>query len=425
LVIAASESERHDVRGYDLDATAVAELRAGRLPISEPGLDALVAQHVEAGRLRFCERLDDAVTNADIVWITYDTPVDDDDNADVAFVRRAAEAAIPLLKPDAIVLVSSQVPVGFCRGLEERIREQRPDTRIAVVYSPENLQLGVALASFRHAERVVVGTRDAREDPRVRALFEPFAGELVWMVTESAEMTKHALNSYLAASLSFINEIAVLCEAVGADAEDVERALRLDKRIGARAYVHPGTGFAGGTLARDVGVLHALGTQLGQPVPLISSIAPSNAIAKDWLRRRLSALLQPPARIALLGLTYKPGTDTLRRSSAVEFARWMHSAGYTVSAHDPAVKALPPDLVAIMELHESVAEAAADAAAIVIGTEWPEYAELTPDQLTQGRSGQVLVLDPKRALNRSVRESASIAYAAVGLPARPRQPAGR
>jgi UDPglucose 6-dehydrogenase len=415
LVIAASESERHDVRGHDLDERTVIDLRRGRLPISEPGLDELVAQHVAAGSLTFCAALPDAVAEADIVWLAYDTPVDEHDEADVDFVRRAAESIIPLLKPGAVLLVSSQVPVGFCREIERYIARTRPEAEIAVVYSPENLQLGVALKSFREAERVVVGTRDGAEDARVRALFEPFAAEIVWMGTESAEMTKHALNSFLAASLSFINEIAALCEAVGADAADVERALRLDKRIGKNGYVHPGIGFGGGTLARDVGVLTARGHELGVPVHVLGSILPSNAVAKDWLRRSLAAQLPPPARVALLGLTYKPGTDTLRRSGSVEFALWLASAGYTVSAHDPAVRSLPPELATAIALHATVADAVAGCDAVVVGTEWPNYALLEPDDLAAAAAAPLPVLDPKRILNRRVAEDPRFRYRAVGL----------
>jgi UDPglucose 6-dehydrogenase len=418
LVIAASESGPHDVRGHDVDRANVDDLKRGRLPISEPGLDDLVAHQVAAGRLTFCEAVEDAVSDADIVWTAYDTPVDDADRADVEFVRRAVERTIPLVKPGAVLLVSSQVPVGFCRGIEDAVRRQRPDDGISVAYSPENLQLGVALDSFRKAERVVIGTRSGGEDARLRELFEPFAGELVWMTTESAEMTKHALNGFLATSLSFINEIAALCEAVGAESADVERALRLDKRIGPRAYVHPGIGFDGGTLARDVQVLTTLGRQLDLPLPLLGSVLPSNAVAQDWLRRRLRSLLAPPARVALLGLTYKPGTDTLRRSSAVEFARWMQTAGYTVAAHDPAVTALPSELAGVIELFASPAAAVAGCRAVVIGTEWPVFSTLVPEDLLGTGGGGLIVLDPKRALDRRVADDARIRYSAVGHPPR-------
>jgi UDPglucose 6-dehydrogenase len=415
LVVAACESERHDVRGYDVDAVVVRGLQAEQSPIFEPGLDELMAQHRTAGRLQFCSTLEESIVGADVAWITYDTPVDERDVADVEFVRRQTEAVIPLLATDAVLLVSSQVPVGFCAEIERSVRAKRPGTTISVVYSPENLQLGVALNSFRACDRVVIGTRGAREDARVRALFEPFARELVWMETESAEMTKHALNSFLATSLSFINEIAAVCEVVGGDSADVERALRLDKRIGLAAYVHPGVGFAGGTLARDVQTLTDIGTTHALPLHVLSAVWASNEVAKDWTKRHVSAQLPDAARVAVLGLTYKPNTNTLRRSSSVELVRWLHGRGDTVRAYDPAVTTLEGDLPELMTLTASVAAAVAGAQAVVIGTEWPEFARLAPDDIIGAAAPLPLVLDPKRVLAASFRDDARVRYRAVGL----------
>jgi UDPglucose 6-dehydrogenase len=235
------------------------------------------------------------------------------------------------------------------------------------------------------------------------------------MKTESAEMTKHALNSFLATSLSFINEIAAICEVVGGDCADVERALRLDKRIGPFAYVHPGVGFAGGTLARDVQTLTGVGETHQLPLHVLSSVWASNEVAKDWTKREISAALPQAGRVAVLGLTYKPNTDTLRRSSAVELIRWLHGRGDVVRAYDPAVRSLDEDHAGLMQLTASVADAVADAQVIVIGTDWPEFARLAPDEIAGAAGHEPVVLDPKRVLAPAFRSDDRLRYHAVGL----------
>jgi UDPglucose 6-dehydrogenase len=240
------------------------------------------------------------------------------------------------------VLVSSQVPVGFTRALAADWKQRG----LRYASSPENLRLGKAIASFEHAERTVVGLADRADQPVLADLVGPFCRRVEWMSLESAEMTKHALNAFLGTSVAFANEVARLCEVVGADAKEVQRGLQSEERIGPRAYVSPGAPFAGGTLARDLRYLVGFGRRLQVETPLFEGVLGSNRVHQGWLRDRVRETLEgvsgPVA--AVLGLVYKPGTSTLRRSSALELCAWLHERGVAVRAHDPAAEELPEPL---------------------------------------------------------------------------------
>ena len=367
-VTAACCAEHFPVAGLDFDPATVAALKAGKAPLYEPGLDALIQEGLASGRLQFAEGADPAaLAAADVLWVCDDTPVDDNDVADVAFVTGRLARCLPGLRPGAVVLISSQIPAGTCAELERR----HPDVSFA--YSPENLRLGKALDVFRHPERIIVGTRTPEVRAALEPLFAPFCQEVLWMRTESAEMTKHGINAWLALSVTFANELARLCEAVGADAREVERGLRSEPRIGQKAYIRPGAAFAGGTLARDVVALTALAKSHGDPAALFPAILAGNNAHKDWALGRLQELLGPlaDATVAVLGLTYKPGTDTLRRSGAVELTAKLLGAGAHVHCYDPAVQGLPAELAGAT-MCPSVAEAIREADAAVVATEWPQ-----------------------------------------------------
>ena len=360
--------------GVDFDDALLAGLRDGRAPLFEPGLDDLLKAGLAAGRLRF-EPADApagraALAAADVLWVCDDTPVDEQDVADLSYVLDRLERCLPALRPGAVVLLSSQVPAGTCRALETG----HPGRAFA--YSPENLRLGKALDVFRRPERIVAGVRDMATRERLAPLFAPFSGNVLWMTPESAEMVKHGINAFLALSVTFANELARICEAVGADGQEVERGLRSEPRIGERAYIRPGGAFAGGTLARDVVALTHLAARGGETAALFPAILASNEAHKRWAFRRLCARFGDDLtgrEIAVLGLTYKPGTDTLRRSAAVELVLALLAAGARVRIFDPAVRpaALPPELAAA-RLCAGVAEAVTGAEAAVVATEWPE-----------------------------------------------------
>lgn len=407
-------SRGHEVTGFDANGDVSSTLQNGEPPIAEPGLAQLVSDGVATGRLRFTSDPTAALRDAEIIWIAFDTPVDEDDNADVDFVVRSVEQLLPQMKRGVLVLISSQVPVGSTRRLEEAaVRLGRSDLSFA--YSPENLRLGKAIEVFTTPDRVVVGLRREADRARIEELLKPFTTRIEWMSIESAEMTKHALNAFLATSVAFINEIATICEHVGADAKEVERGLKTEKRIGPGAYLGPGGAFAGGTLARDVVFLSATGKKVGVPTELIDGIKSSNDAHRGWAKRRLHELLGDlrGQKIAVWGLTYKPGTDTLRRSSAIELCRALAEDGARVVAHDPAVKTLPDDLARSIRLQSDPLTATNGAAALVVMTEWPEYRQIDGAAIVASLAGG-LVLDANRFLAKQLADRPRITYATVG-----------
>jgi UDPglucose 6-dehydrogenase len=350
--------------------------------VDEPGLGELVRRQLAAGSLRFTDDREQAVGDADVVWIAYDTPVDADDHADVEYVLEKARALVAEADPSTVVLVSSQVPVGSTRLLEQASQPGR-----TLAYSPENLRLGDAVAAFTQADRIVVGIRPDGERERIEELLTPFCDRIEWMGVESAELVKHGVNAFLATSIAFTNELACIAERVGADATELERGLKTERRIGPHAYVRAGAAFAGGTLARDVDYVMQIGEHEGVPTELLRAVRVSNEEHKHWARRAIESLVADADGrldgevIGIWGLVYKQGTDTLRRSSAVELGTALARAGATVKAHDPAVRNLPDDLSDILTLCPTPLDAAEGASAIVVETDWPEYREVDPERL--------------------------------------------
>ncbi|MFB3892150.1 MAG: UDP-glucose/GDP-mannose dehydrogenase family protein [Phycisphaerae bacterium] len=382
----------HEVTAMDEDESVVEGLREGRLPVDEPGLAELWRQWTAGGRLR-CSSAAAAVAGADIVWITYDTPVDDQDRADVEFVVERVMRLFRHLDDGTTVVVSSQLPVGTTARLEKAFAACGGARKVDFAYSPENLRLGSAIDAFTKADRFVVGVRSQRARQALQAALGLVIRRIEWMSVESAEMTKHATNAFLATSVVFMNEIARICERVGADAAEVGRALKSDARIGPRAYLRPGGAFAGGTLARDIAFLVKLGQSTGADGPFFDAVYGANERHKGWPLQRLRELVGPlPGRkVAVLGLTYKPGTDTLRRSSSVELCLAAAREGAAVTAYDPAVRALPAELAPHVRLADSLAAAMAGAEAAVVMTEWPQFRQVTADDVLRGMAQPVIV----------------------------------
>ncbi len=419
----------HDVVGVDPDPEIVKGLRGARPPVAEPGLAELLADN--APRLRFtCEPR--SLAGAHCAWVTFDTPVDDEDNADVEWVMSQALKLLAPLPAGSLVVVSSQLPVGSIAALQERCAAERDDGGLRFACVPENLRLGRALESFRAGDRIVAGVRSEEDRGELAKLLAPFTALVQWMRVESAEMTKHALNGFLATSVAFINEIAEICESVGADAEEVSLGLKSEQRIGPGAYLGPGDAFAGGTLARDIGFLRGLAKHRGLPAHVFAGVADGNSAHKQWTRRKLLELLAEDPRerhalagrhVAIWGLTYKPGTDTLRRSSAIELCRWLVSVGAIVHAHDPVVSALPAELADGVKLCSSPLEAASGAEALVVCTAWPTYREVPVAELVSALA-RAQVIDPAGALRDTLGSRADVRYVRVGRAAEGR-PRGR
>lgn len=383
--------------GIDLDRERIALLAAGEPPLYEPGLAELVRAGIASGSLTFSADVA-AASDADIVWICHDTPVDAEDRADAEAVCRQIEMLFPQLKNGAVVLVSAQLPVGSVAGLEQSFTGQAKGRTVSFACSPENLRLGKAIEVFRNPGRIIVGVRDDRARLILDPLLRKFCQDLIWMSVESAEMVKHGLNSFLAMSVTFANELATLCERVGADASEVEKGLKSDPRIGPDAYVRPGPAFAGGTLARDVNFLRTLASEHRLTLPVIDGITASNRAHGQWAYRQLNRALQPLAgrTIGVLGLAYKPGTSALRRSPSIELIQALLKDGARVQAFDPHVSRLPEELKSVL-LCSDARSAVVGADALVVGNESPEFRNLSADDVAGAMKGRV-VLDASRFL---------------------------
>jgi len=406
----------HDVTGLDSDPETIEGLTQCEAPLLEPGLDDLIQAGMANGKLKFSSSARLALEGAEVLWVAFDTPVDDDDRADVAFVQGQIQVALPFLADGAVVMVSSQMPVGSIRKLEAFARLNLPGKNISFACSPENLRLGKALEVFLNPDRIVVGVRDDRARQIIENLLSPITDKVEWMSVESAEMTKHAINAFLATSITFANEIAAICELVGADAKEVERGLKTEARIGPKAYVSPGGPFAGGTLARDIAFLEMESRAHQLTTPLLSAVRPSNDEHKNWARRKLQQQFSALSGItvAIWGLTYKPGTDTLRRSLSLELCDWLLKQGAIIKVYDPAVKLLPEHWVGKVNHCEKALEAVVGANVLVVGTEWPEFKQVASG-LSATASPDLIVLDANRYLQAQVLQS-GFHYAAVGTP---------
>jgi UDPglucose 6-dehydrogenase len=407
-VTAACCAKHFPVVGLDFDAANVVKLNSGRAPLLEPGLDQLISAGLAAKKLSFTSDAKIACESADILWLTYDTPVNDADESDVEFVLGNLRRALPHLPKGALVLISAQLPVGTCAKSEKEF----PQFHFAC--SPENLRLGKAIDSFEKAERVIVGLRDDAKKSLLEKLFAPFTPQIIFMRTESAEMVKHALNSFLALSITFINEVARLCEHTGADAKEVSVGLKSEPRIGPKAYLGPGGPFAGGTLARDVVTLTKLADANGEKISVIPAIKQSNDLHRGWVFRRLQSRLGDlrGKKISILGLTYTTNTDTLRRSAAVELCKQLLAAGANVSAFDPAVKHLPDELSKI-QLAQEISAAVIGAEAVAVCTEWPQFRQADWAKIVL-QMRQPVFVDANRFLEKELKNLPGVEHLSVG-----------
>ena len=393
MIVAAFLAELgHSVVGVPTSEAAAARLSAAEPLVHEPGLPGLLRRNLDAGRLSFTASVGSAVAGAELVFLSLDTPVDDRDRPQLDAVLRLAAEIGAGLTGDCILCVTAQVEVGTSERLRTIVRE-RSSHEIGLAYVPEFLRLGEAVETFRDADRFVVGCDEPAVAARVTALFAPLERPIVQTSVATAEVAKHASNAFLATSISFANELADLCEVVGADAAEVGRILRLDARIGPKAYLTPGVGFAGATLGRDVRTLQALGTEHGVPTRVADAVMTVNdermAMVVRRLERELGGL--DGRRVALIGLAYKAGTDTLRRALSLELAAALRERGAAVTGFDPLARvgdlAGPPPL----EQRPSLLEAAAGCDALVVLVGLPELEALDLSGVEAAMRGDVVL----------------------------------
>jgi len=387
------------VTGTDEDTRIIEKLREGKPPVFEPGLDNLVTEGMARGSLDFVDGIERGVLNADYVVIAYDTPIDTEDRVDLSPIFRAA-SRLKIASHHATFVVSSQVPVGTC----EQIAPMLSDGGIApdLAYVPENLRLGEAIERFMKPEMIVIGANSPSTIMKVRALFAPINAKIVQMDLRSAEMTKHALNAFLATSISFANEIGNICDLVGADALNVAKALRSDSRIGQKALLRPGLGFAGGTLARDLRILQEVGKRHGYETILFDSVLGVNQRQNASIVNRLKLLVGELGgkSVGVFGLTYKSGTSTLRRSAAFEIIRRLQQEGASVKVFDPSVS--ESDVASETFLFcDDPYKACENADILVILNDWPGLIDLDFKKVRSAMKGSTLLdtqnlLDPSK-----------------------------
>ncbi len=410
LVSAACFSEfGWTVTCVDKDENRSAELKAGRSPIYEPGLDALMERNMTAGRLTFTGELGPAVAGADVVFLAVGTPMRRGDGyADLSYVFSAVEEAAPHFDGFTVVTTKSTVPVGTSREIERRLKIKRPDADVAICSNPEFLREGSAIQDFTHPDRVLVGCDQARAREVMERLYKPLAlrGSTVMFVDrEFAELAKYAANAFLALKISFINEIADLCESIGADVQEVASAIGKDRRIGDK-FLHPGPGYGGSCFPKDVSALIRTAREAKSPVSIIEQVERVNHERKLAMAVRIEAAAGGSVRdktIAVLGVTFKPNTDDMRDAPSLVIVPMLQERGATVRACDPQGRQQAEPLLPGVIWCEGAQEAARDADVLVILTEWNEFRALDLEAVKATMAGNAVVdlrnvLDPEAAL---------------------------
>ncbi|HEX7095779.1 MAG TPA: UDP-glucose/GDP-mannose dehydrogenase family protein [Acidimicrobiales bacterium] len=395
----------HSVVGLEQDADKVRLLASGRLPFHEPGLEPLLQSGLSRGSLRFTSDVRDAVTGSDVIFLCVGTPPGPNGRPDLSALEHAVRSIGRVIDDDKVLVTKSTVPLGtgnwICTVLDDELAT-RPgvDVRVAVVSNPEFLREGMAVEDFMRPDRVVVGSDDHEALELIASLYAPILDRVEATGTErptlfkttlcTAEMIKYAANAFLATKISFANEIANICERVGADVTEVAYAIGLDKRIGPM-FLAAGVGWGGSCFGKDMSALVATANELGYDARLLRAALAINARQRssviEKLQRHLGALLG--TRIAILGLAFKPGTDDTRDAPAIEIIRALHEAGATVRAHDPVVRRVPGLEGLAIEPDPYAAAARADA--VVLLTEWPEYTVMDLPSLIRAMRGDLFV----------------------------------
>ena len=404
----------------DVDAAKIARLREGRIPIYEPGLSDLVGRNVAQRRLRFTTGFEEAVGDAELIFIAVGTPSRrGDGHADLSFVYDAVRRIAPLLRGYSVVVDKSTVPVGTAREVERIVAEVNPEADFDVASNPEFLREGAAIGDFMRPDRVVIGVESRRAEERLRALYRPLnLVEVPIVVTnlETAELVKYATNAFLATKISFINEMAALCETVGADVHAVARGIGLDTRIG-RKFLHPGPGYGGSCFPKDTLALMRTAEEHGAPSRIVESVVEVNAAQ----RRRMVAKIRDALGgdeagkvIAVLGLTFKPETDDMREAPSLSILPPLVENGARVRATDPqGIAEARAHLPGSIEYVRDVYETLDGADAVVLLTEWNAYRGLDMEEVRRRMRGNVFI-DLRNVYEPGPMRSLGFEYTCVG-----------
>jgi len=410
----------HRVTCVDKDEGKIAQLRKGIMPIYEPGLEALVARNVGEGRLLFAGDPREAVPEADAVFIAVGTPSRrGDGHADLSFVHAAAEEVARLIRGFTVLVTKSTVPVGTGDEIEALVRRERPDADFAVVSNPEFLREGAAIEDFKRPDRVVVGFSDERARPVMAEIYRPlYLNETPILFTDrrTSELTKYAANAFLAMKVTFINEIAELCEKVGADVQGVARGIGLDNRIG-RKFLNAGPGYGGSCFPKDTLALVQTATRAAAPLELVETTIRVNAARKKAMAAKVVAAVGGEIKgktVGVLGLTFKPNTDDMRDSPALDLIPALQALGATVQAFDPQgreAEALLPGV----DFKSGPYEAITGADVMVLLTEWDQFRALDLDHV-RGLMRAPVVVDLRNVYRPDEVRQRGFAYSSIGRP---------
>jgi UDPglucose 6-dehydrogenase len=387
----------HVVTCIDKDAGKINALREGRIPIFEPGLEAMVANNMREGRLSFAQDLHEAVSQANAVFIAVGTPSRrGDGHADLAYVHAAAREIAQAVSGAAVVITKSTVPVGTGDAVERLMREVRPDADIPVVSNPEFLREGAAINDFKHPDRIVIGCDDERARATMKEIYRPLSlnrGPLLFVSRRTSELIKYAANAFLATKITFINEIAELCEQVGADVQDVARGIGLDNRIGSK-FLHAGPGYGGSCFPKDTLALVRTAQEANAPLRIVETVASVNEARKSTIARKVVQAMGGDVygkEIAVLGLTFKPNTDDMRDAPSISIIAFLQDKGAKIRAYDPQGMSEARKIIDNVAWCANPYDCAAGAHALVIVTEWEQFRALDLRRLKEIMAAPVLV----------------------------------
>ncbi|ACB96220.1 UDP-glucose dehydrogenase family protein [Beijerinckia indica] len=409
----------HIVSCVDNDASKIASLNAGKMPIYEPGLAELVANSVRQKRLFFSTELKTAVREAEAVFIAVGTPSRrGDGHADLSYVYQVARDIAGALQGFTVVVTKSTVPVGTGDEVERIIKEVRPDADIAVVSNPEFLREGAAIEDFKRPDRIVLGVEDKRAEAVMTEIYRPLylnQAPFVFTSRRTSELTKYAANAFLATKITFINEVADLCEKVGANVQDVARGIGLDKRIGGK-FLHAGPGYGGSCFPKDTQALIKTAQDYGAPIRIVETVSAVNDQRKRAMARKVLAACDGSVRgktIAVLGLTFKPNTDDMRDSPAISIITALQDHGALIRAYDPEGEEQAKLVLNNITYTKDPYECGTGADALVIVTEWDEFRALDLPRLT-GLLTKPILIDLRNIYDPAEVRRQSFTYASIG-----------
>ncbi|MGZ8348849.1 MAG: UDP-glucose dehydrogenase family protein [Allosphingosinicella sp.] len=417
----------HEVVCVDKDERKIEALHQGVMPIYEPGLGQLVVRNAVSGRLRFTTDLASAVDGADAIFIAVGTPSRrGDGHADLSYVHSAAHEIAQTLTGPVVIVTKSTVPVGTGDEVERIVREAAPDRETWVVSNPEFLREGAAIEDFKHPDRIVIGTEEEHAMEVMREIYRPLylnKAPLMFTSRRTAELIKYAANAFLATKITFINEVADLCEAVGGDVQDVARGIGLDRRIGSK-FLHAGPGYGGSCFPKDTLALLKTAEDYHAPLRIVEAVVQVNDVRKRAMGRKVIRALGEEARgkiVALLGLTFKPNTDDMRDAPSISIVQALEDAGVNVRGYDPEGMEQARPLMPNVELFSDPYAAAAGADAVVLVTEWDQLRALDLRRLANTMAAPVLV-DLRNIYPPEDAAAAGLRWYGVGKPHAEHQP---